>query len=539
MENKTGLDGRCLRDMLVAGTEWLERIARDINALNVYPVPDGDTGTNMVLTMRASLEDASSLQDKSVSGVARAIDKGALMGARGNSGVILSQILHGFAKGVEGKDQLDAESFTRALQMAANTAYQALSEPVEGTILTVIRDAATGAKKAANENNATLVSVLSAATSSARDSVLETPELLEVLKEAGVVDAGGHGIFTILEGALFYLKGELNSNNPQLLSSQRPLISRQAEFESEEGQYGFCTQFMIKGQDLDISSIRKALESSGESLIVVGDSSVVRVHIHTQDAEEVITRASSFGEVADKDIRDMDEQHQDFLLVKQGASALSTAVIAVVNGDGLANVFADLGVTAIVPGGQTMNPATMDILNTVEKLEFGRVIILPNNKNVISTAQLVQSLTDKQVMVVPTRTIPQGITAMIEYIPESGIEENISQMEENIDAVRTLEIIQATREAKVNGLEIEQGQFIGLLDTRLQAKGKSPEDTVFKTIETLDIAEYSIVTIYYGIDVNKTQAESLSESISEEYSNLSAGAVYGGQPDYHYIISIE
>ncbi len=539
MENKTGLDGRCLRDMLVAGTEWLERIARDINALNVYPVPDGDTGTNMVLTMRASLEDASSLQDKSVSGVARAIDKGALMGARGNSGVILSQILHGFAKGVEGKDQLDAESFTRALQMAADTAYQALSEPVEGTILTVIRDAATGAKKAANENNATLVSVLSAATSSARDSVLETPELLEVLKEAGVVDAGGHGIFTILEGALFYLKGELNSNNPQLLSSQRPLISRQAEFESEEGQYGFCTQFMIKGQDLDISSIRKALESSGESLIVVGDSSVVRVHIHTQDAEEVITRASSFGEVADKDIRDMDEQHQDFLLVKQGASALSTAVIAVVNGDGLANVFADLGVTAIVPGGQTMNPATMDILNTVEKLEFGRVIILPNNKNVISTAQLVQSLTDKQVMVVPTRTIPQGITAMIEYIPESGIEENISQMEENIDAVRTLEIIQATREAKVNGLEIEQGQFIGLLDTRLQAKGKSPEDTVFKTIETLDIAEYSIVTIYYGIDVNKTQAESLSESISEEYSNLSAGAVYGGQPDYHYIISIE
>ena len=400
----------------------------------------------------------------------KAIARGALLGARGNSGVILSQIWRGLAQELKDKDIIDARNLAQALQEGASTAYLALSNPVEGTILTVMRDAANAATKETMNIDARPVSVLTAAVRAARASVMNTPNLLSVLKDAGVVDAGGHGLFTFFEGALHYINGKMNGRSPEVLSRQRPLVTGGIEFSHEDDFYGFCTQFMVKGQNLSVAKLRNALENLGESVIVVGDAATIRVHIHTHDTDKVTREASSFGKIFDIDIRNMDEQHQDFLLMKPGkANSLLTSVIAIVNGDGMVNVFADLGAAAVVPGGQSMNPSTMDILHTVERVDSDNVIILPNNKNVIPTALLVQSLTKKNVKVIPTETIPQGISAMVEFVPEATFETNATKMAENIYSVKTIEITRATRSTKLNKLDIKCGQFIGLLDGKLLA----------------------------------------------------------------------
>ena len=535
---KATFDGCTFKQMLVAGTDWLEKIVSDIDALNVYPVPDGDTGTNMLLTMRASLESIEASTNGSVSSIISAINKGALMGARGNSGVILSQIFHGLARALEGEDIIDAKCLARALQHAADTAYTALSDPEEGTILTVIRDAATAAKMAADNNGATATSVLTAATNASRASVMNTPNLLPVLKEAGVVDAGGHGLFTIFEGALLFIRGKINGNMPELLCRQKPLITSTTEFSHEEDFYGFCTQFMIKGDNLNIKTIRNTLKDLGQSLIVVGDSALVRVHIHSHDTGLVTSTAASFGTITDVDIRSMDKQHQDFLLVKRGNS-LQTAVIAVVNGSGLVNTFADLGIAAIVPGGQTMNPSTMDILNTMERVDSKSIIILPNNKNVVTTARLAQSLTSKNTCVIPTETIPQGIAAMIEFMPEADYETNIKQMAESYACVKTIEVTRATRAARVNGLSIKLGQFIALLDGELKVAVENPAKAIFHALSMIELTCCRVITLYYGKDANEYDAKAITSQITNKYSHISAGIVNGGQPDYLYIVSIE
>lgn len=538
MTVRTEIDGSTFKEMLVAGTSWLEKIVPDIDALNVYPVPDGDTGTNMLLTMRACLEGIETCSNGSVSSVACAMDKGALMGARGNSGVILSQIVHGLARELQGEDIADAECLARALQCGADAAYMALSNPKEGTILTVMNDAASAAIKAAHASGATATSVLAAATNAARASVMNTPNLLQVLKENGVVDAGGHGLFTILEGALLYVKDKTNGKLPELLSRQKPLITSVTEISHDDDYYGFCTQFMIKGQNLDTRKIRSALDDLGQSLIVVGDSSLVRVHIHSHDTETVINRAASFGEIADTDIRSMDAQHQDFLLVKRG-STMQTAVIAIANGDGLVNTFADLGAAAIVPGGQTINPSTMDILNTIERVDSNSIIILPNNKNVVTTARLVQPLTSKKVSVIPTETIPQGIAAMIDFVPEADYETNSRQMAENFACVKTIEVARSTRNARINETDVKQGQIIALVDNQLKVSGQNPSDAIFKALSCVDMKECRVVTLYYGKDADEEEAAAIAGDITEVYPHISAGCVSGGQPEYLYILSVE
>ncbi|MDD2252101.1 MAG: DAK2 domain-containing protein [Dehalococcoidales bacterium] len=538
MAVRTIIDGATFKEMLVAGTNWLEKIVPDIDALNVYPVPDGDTGTNMLLTMRACLEGIETCSNGSVSSVVCAMEKGALMGARGNSGVILSQIIHGLARELQGEDIADAECLARALQCGADAAYMALSDPKEGTILTVMNDAASAAIKAANASGATATSVLAAATNAARASVMNTPNLLRVLKENGVVDAGGHGLFTILEGALLYIKDKTNGKLPELLSRQKPLITGATEISHEDDYYGFCTQFMIKGQNLDAKKIRSALDNLGQSLIVVGDSSLIRVHIHSHDTETVVNRASSFGMIEDSDIRSMDAQHQDFLLVKRG-STMQTAVIAVANGDGLINTFADLGAAAIVPGGQTMNPSTMDILNTIERVDSDSIIILPNNKNVITTARLVQPLTGKKVNVIPTETVPQGIAAMIDFVPEADYETNSSQMAQNFDCVKTIEVTHSARDTSTNGMDIKQGQFVALVDNQLKVSGQNPSDAIFKALSKIDMDECRVVTLYYGKDAEREEALAITSSITNVYPNISAGCVSGGQPEFLYILSVE
>lgn len=541
MKIKSTLDGHDLKAMFNAGTDWLEKIEADINALNVYPVPDGDTGTNMLLTMQASVKAANIVPDGSAAVVAQAIGKGSLVGARGNSGVILSQIWHGFARELKDREVIDARDLARALKGAADTAYRALNSPVEGTILTVIRDAATAAMQQVKEKHASSISVLEAAVDAARAAVINTPNLLSVLKDAGVVDAGGHGLFTLLHGALLQVKGEMTGRFPEVLSEQRPLMAAEAvELSGEDEFYGFCTQFMIEGRDLNVARLREALRPLGESLIVVGDGSTVRVHIHTRDTDAVTRLGATFGNVVDVDIRDMDEQHQDFLLMKRGRSnSLTTAVVAVINGYGMVNVFADLGVAAVVPGGQTMNPSTMDILRAVEKLEADNVIVLPNNKNVVHTALLVPSLTKKNLKVIPTKTIPQGVSALVEFLPEADFDTNLKNMTANAATVRTIEITRATRSAKVNGLEINQGQYIGLLDCKLRVACSTPEDAIFRLFDMVDLTKYHLLTLYFGKDTDRASAEQIKARICEQYPEIEAGVVDGGQPHYQYIISVE
>jgi len=538
---RTVLDGYDLTAMFTAGTDWLEKIVPEINSLNVYPVPDGDCGTNMLLTMRASLGEIDKVADRSrVFSVADAMATGALMGARGNSGVILSQIWRGLKEGFKEKTTVNARHIAKAFKKGAEVAYQALSNPVEGTILTVMKDAAAAANSEAAKPDASPLSVMEAAVKAARISVQNTPNLLDVLKEAGVIDAGGHGLYTFLEGAWLHLKGETEMHTPELLIDQLPAITKTTQVSYQEDPYGFCTQFMMKETSADINTVRNMLEEKGKSLIVVGDGNNIRVHIHTIEPENVIKSVSTLGTVFDIDVRNMDEQHEEFMLINQDKIAnLQVAVVAVVNGDGMVKVFSDLNVSAIVPGGQTMNPSTLDLLQAVEKVPSQKVIILPNNKNIVPTARLVQTLTKKEVKVIPTETVPQGVSALISFIPENDMETNFEFMSESVKTVKTLEITYATRDTTVNNLKIKKGQVIGLLDGELLAANSAPDEVVFNLFKNIDLKDASIITVYYGNGIDQAAAEKMSTEIANLQSGIDIGTVYGGFPNYSYMISVE
>jgi DAK2 domain fusion protein YloV len=536
--------GQELRDMFSAATSWLEKSSADIDALNVFPVPDGDTGTNMMLTMRSTMEEAYRAPDHSAAGVAHAMAKGALMGARGNSGVILSQIWRGLAQGLEGKESFNANELANALEKSAQTAYKGVSNPVEGTMLTVIKDAAKAAREQTDEGNDDIVQVLEAVVAAAGESVANTPRLLKVLKDAGVVDAGGQGIYTLFEGALRYLKGEteqMRLRKPQIIVSELPYTAPLPQVSGiDEVPYGYCTEFLLKGEDLDPDDIRKRLEKKGESLIVVGDDSAVRIHIHTLTPGNIITLATKLGTLHQVSVRNMDEQHQDFLeMQKEKMPTTDTAVIAVASGDGLNDVFGSLGAAAVVPGGQTMNPSTKDILQTVEVVPSDNVIILPNNKNIIATANQVQSLTQKKIKVVPSRTIPQGVVALLAFDYEADFKANAEIMSKALDSVKTIEVTRSVRATRINGLKIRRKQPIGLLDGELIAVGDTELDVVNQLFSRMEMDEAEVVTIYYGVDVEAAAAEEISASITKKYPKLQVEVIRGGQPHYSYIISVE
>lgn len=535
---KQTLNGKELKEMFTAATDWLEKLVPDINALNVYPVPDGDCGTNMLFTMRASLAEATQNSNGSVSSVAQAMARGALMGARGNSGVILSQIWRGLAVGLKSRTMIDGKLFAAALNEASRTAYQALSHPVEGTILTVIKDSALAALQTA-ENNCSLVNVLEDTVNAARASVVKTPELLSVLKDAGVVDAGGHGLYTLLEGALLYVKEEKDGRSPQLIAG-KTMPATKPVMVAEEEVYGYCTQFLLRGDSFNIDDLRDKLQGMGKSVIVVGDSSTVRVHIHTLEPDKATELAAYYGALSDIDVRDMDEQHKDFLLMHRDKNiSLKTAIVVVVNGEGLANVFSDLGVSAIVPGGQTMNPSTMDILQAVEAVPSHNVIILPNNKNIVLTASQVQKLSKKNISVIPTETIPQGVSALIAFSPEADFTANTAQMLAAFNKVRTIEITKSTRTTRLDGLEIKEGQVIGLLDDKLVAAGDKMEELILEILSRIDFTGASVITVYYGTVTPEADAAALSDRLRQAYPHLEIEVISGGQPHYNYIISVE
>jgi len=543
MKQVNSFTGQDLREMFVAATGWLEKSVSDIDALNVFPVPDGDCGTNMLLTMRSAIEEAYRAPDRSASAVAQAMAKGALMGARGNSGVILSQIWRGLAQGLADKESFTGSDLADALLLASTMAYKGLSNPVEGTILTVIREASSAAQAQADSGSNDLISVMEATVSAAGESVANTPSLLPVLREAGVVDAGGQGLYTILEGAFSYLCGEaeqVQSRKPQMIVSSIPLATRLPQLVADEVPYGYCTEFLVKGQKLTPDKLRRKLEKKGQSLIVVGDESMVRVHIHTYNPGSVIDYATSLGTMHQVSIRNMDEQHLSFLeMQKERMPAVDMAIIAVVSGDGLADVFRSLGVTAIVPGGQTMNPSTKDLLRAVESVVSDKVIILPNNKNIVLTAEQVQSLTTKSIKVVSTETIPQGVATLLALDYEADFETNAQVMKSAKSAVKSIEITRATRSVQLGGLKIKKKQPIGFLDGDLVAAGDSTSGVLNEVLARLDLDQAEVITVYYGADTKLAEAEQLSLSIREQYPQLQIEVVQGGQPHYNYIVSVE
>ncbi len=537
-EDKTAnsCSGKGLRQALEASTAWLERHVETINALNVYPVPDGDTGTNMLLTMRAALKELNNSPAQSASVVAQTASYGALMGARGNSGVILSQLFRGLARSLDRKETFTARELAEAMTEASATAYKGVIKPVEGTILTVAREAADAAVAAASESD-DLLYVLERTVVEARRSVARTPSLLSVLAEARVVDAGGQGLFVILEGALRFLQGRAVEAAPKLAAAVDLKV-----FEGEE--YGYDTQFVIQGESLNVEEIREAVIAMGDSVLVVGDSQTVKVHVHTDKPGTPINYGASLGALTDIVIENMQEQYQEFIHNRDHPSPPAeelgdTAIVVVAPGEGLACVFESLGVSAVVPGGQTMNPSTEEIFKAIESLNAEKVIVLPNNVNVIMAARQAGELSQKEVAVVPTQTIPQGISAILAFNYQADLETNAQMMEQAAHSVQTAEITTATRDAQINGVTVEGGKIIGLLDGELTTSGSILEEVVQEMLRQMAADEHEIITIYYGEGIAGTGAERLADEIRASYPDQEVELVDGGQPHYHYILSVE
>jgi DAK2 domain fusion protein YloV len=533
-------DGRGLKRLIGAGLAWLERHQQAINALNVYPVPDGDTGTNMLLTMQSAYREIQDSPQAEVGLIAQRVAHGALMGARGNSGVILSQIFRGFARALEGIDSFDTVQFAAAMREAATTAYKGVIKPVEGTILTVTREAAEAAIAAAATSQ-DLTQVLKQVVSAARESVARTPALLAVLAEAGVVDAGGQGLFVILEGMLRYARGERLTINGDLAAA----MDLRSLHLDHEGGYGYDIQFIIHGEGLNVEEIRAKIASLGDCALVVGDSRAVKVHVHSPEPGTPINYGVSLGSLRRVIVENMQEQYQEFILSKAQKpstppappSGIGTVVVA--PGPGLTTVFESLGASAVVPGGQSMNPSTEELLKAVEGVPTEDVILLPNNKNILMAAEQTKALSEKNVQVLPTITVPQGISALLAFNYQADLETNARVMAEAAEIIKTVEITTAVRSVQINGIQVHEGEVIGLIDGKLKVKGEEPDEVAEQALEEIGTQEYEIITVYYGETVTPAQAEAMADKISDLYPDQEIEVIDGGQPHYHYILSVE
>lgn len=553
-----------MKRALAAGAAWLARNAESINALNVFPVPDGDTGTNMALTMQAAVGQVTDSPSHSAAEIAGGISHGALMGARGNSGVICSQIWRGFADGIAGKERITARDFADALAAATATAYRAVLKPVEGTILTVVREMGEGAKAAASTLNSYSY-VLAEAAKAARLSVARTPTLLDKLRDAGVVDAGGQGLFVLMDGIRRYAEGE-DVDVIEVEEATGPLAGADPQgIHVEHGEYGYCTNFLLVGEGWDFDEVRARIASFGDSAVIVGDERLVKVHIHTETPGTVLNYATALGSLRQISIANMQDQHEDFLQMHgQGgagdASAVHTAaagmhasgrdaganvaqthiaVLAVASGPGLVQVFRSMGATAIIEGGQTMNPSTEELLKAIEKVPQNEVILLPNNGNIIMAARQTPRLTKKRVAVVHTETIPQGMAALIALNYGGTLEDNVEAMQEAASQVETGEITRAVRDAKVDGIVVKSGDIIGLHNNALVTTGADRDEVAWELLGRMGAANRELITVYWGGDIAQGDAEAFRDRISERYPNAEVELVNGGQPFYDYIISAE
>ncbi len=546
--NLDSLSGADVREMFRAASRWLEVNKEHVNAINVFPVPDGDTGTNMHLTMRSTMEEADRCQDLAAGAVLAAMSHGALMGARGNSGVILSQIVRGLANAVEDTTEINPKALAAGLQRGSDTAYKAVTQPTEGTILTVIRDVASAAGDNASGDVGAL---MAAAVDAARDSVARTPDLLPVLAEAGVVDAGGQGLLVLLEGMLRHLRGEVTEGEAAAADGdveEEFLSLVEHHHQAEESPYGYCTEVLIEGESLTVDDLRQSVLAMGDSVLVVGDESLLRLHVHTDDPGALLslgTRAGSLVQVKVDNIRQQAERFVE-LHREPGEPAASAPApqslissVAVASGEGLADVFRDVGCSLVVSGGPTMNPSTRDILEAIESCPTDEVVVLPNDKNIIMAANQAAEATAKQAVVVPSRSVPQGLSALLAVNPEEGLEENVRAMEDALKAVRTIEITTAVRSTEIGGVAVEEGQTIAVVDDELKVASGSPEAALEAALDGLTGGSTSLITLYYGAETTAEQAEEVAGRLRERYAGHDVEVVAGGQPHYTYIVSLE
>lgn len=556
------MDGNGFGKALVAGAQTLGENKELVNSLNVFPVPDGDTGTNMYLTVLSAVKEAEKAVGSSIGKVASAASMGSLMGARGNSGVIFSQILRGFSRHVEPYDRIDATQLSKALERAAQTAYQAVLKPVEGTMLTVARELAKAAIDAAKRDD-DIVSVLDSAIEHAQEVLDKTPEMLPALEEAGVVDAGGKGLLLFIIGLRRGLLDEgvyveaVQPITPSAVEGAIPGIDQSVvglglEEEHPETlaklEYGYCTEFILKGQGLSTDQIRKDLQGFGDCLLVVGTDEVVKIHIHTASPGVILDYGVKLGQLSAIDINNMDEQQEEFRRSSQdpveadesdAGPIREVGIVAVAIGEGVEEIFKSLNVDEVVRGGQTMNPSTEDLVAAVRRTRAARVVVLPNNGNVVLTARQVQELVDADLHVVPTESIPQGIAALMAYDPDASIEDNAKSMASAAKRVKTGEVTYAVRDSSHNGVEVSERDIIGIAGGELRVAGKHCAEVVRSLVTDMVQGEDELITLFYGEDVSEGEASRLAEQVAEDHPTCEVELQYGGQPLYYYIIMVE
>lgn len=556
------IDAKLMAKMFLAGAKNLENKKEWINELNVFPVPDGDTGTNMTMTIMAAAREVSALYDMGdidMISLCKAISSGSLRGARGNSGVILSQLFRGFTKGVKECQEITVPVLASAFEKAVETAYKAVMKPKEGTILTVAKGGAVKARELADAGVTDLSAFLEQVIAHADEVLQQTPEMLPVLKQAGVVDSGGQGLMQVLKGAYdAYLGKEIDLTVEKSAGPAAGSAVGAKSFEAQAGaeiKFGYCTEFIImlnKVFNIKMEMDFKAyLESIGDSIVVVADEDVVKVHVHTNDPGMAIQKALKYGALSNMKIDNMRLEHQEklFKMSKQEEKPeeddlpgpkKDVGFIAVSVGDGIGEIFKGLGVDHIIEGGQTMNPSTEDMLNAIDKVNADSIFIFPNNKNIILAANQAQSLVkDKKIVVIPTKTVPQGITAVINYVPDLSVEENTETMLAEIGAVATGQVTYAVRDTHIDGREIRQGDFMGLGDHGILSVGTSISGVTLELVDAMMTPEKELISVYYGEEIDKDDAEKLSERLAEKYPDCDIELQYGGQPIYYYIISAE
>ncbi len=545
--------------MVIQGANHLSVNAKMVDALNVFPVPDGDTGTNMNLSMTSGAKEVRNNVQEHIGKVGSALAKGLLMGARGNSGVILSQLFRGFAKSIEQKSSINSKEFAAAFEAGVETAYKAVMKPVEGTILTVAKDAAKKALAAA-KNTDDIVKVMEEIVKEAKASLNRTPELLPVLKEVGVVDSGGQGLVLVYEGFLAELKGEKLSDVPSSLPSMDELVSAehhksvQGHINTEDIEFGYCTEFMVKlekdklaNNPFNEDTFRQDLSQYGDSLLVISDEEIVKVHIHSEQPGECLNYGQKYGSLIKIKIENMREQHSSIV---EAQTPLQTetkvpkkkeeyGIITVAMGEGIAELFKSIGAKAVIEGGQTMNPSTEDFVKAIKEVNAKNIIILPNNKNIIMAAQQAAELVEENVIVIPSKTVPQGMTALLAFNPAAAVEDNEANMVRALDTVKTGQITFAVRDTNIDGLEIENGDFMGIADGKIKVKNKDKLQAAKQLLDEMMTDDSEILTILYGEDATEEEVEELVAYCEEKFEDAEVEVHNGKQPLYAFIFSIE
>ena len=560
--SQQSIDGLLLKEMIIAGANLLEQNREAIDALNVFPVPDGDTGTNMSLTMKSTVKEISALDEPSASKLLSMAARGALKGARGNSGVILSQILRGFARGIDGAETIDAETFAKGLEAGAKTAYKAVMKPKEGTILTVIRVIAEDSGRYVVKHPGDLPKLLDKVIRSGETILEKTPDMLPALKQAGVVDSGGQGLLTVLKGWRAAFNGEKIEDTSANVGSAATFEFEDDHDSMEEVKFKYCTEFIIQYMNPgvtedDVNKFRTRLTRIGDCVVVVGDFSLVKVHVHTNDPGKAIQYACELGELVNLKIDNMAEERRERLQKAEAAQKAAEekkrqeeaekaeqplkeyGMVAVSLGEGFSGIFGDLGVDHIVEGGQTMNPSIEDILDAVEKVGAKNVFVLPNNSNVILAASQAAELSERNVVVLPTKNVAMGIGAVIAFNPEASVEENREAMTAAAEQVKTGQITFAVRDTVFEDKEIKEGDIIGIHNGRIEVVGKSIHDIALELVKHVVEDGDSLITIYYGQDTQQEDADALGVEVAEMFSDLDVEVQYGGQPLYYYLISAE